>query len=93
MRDIGKFLMIAGVVAAVVLRYTARTLAHGMLGSTAIFLAFFAFNKAAHLNYYWLAEALLLLALLLAVAESHASVLNHRGTKGTKDAPTAGQRW
>jgi hypothetical protein len=41
-----------------------------MLAVAAVLLAFFAFNKAAHLNYYWLAGAVLALATLLAAGEA-----------------------
>jgi hypothetical protein len=63
----------AAVVAAVVLRYGVPGLANATMGSAAIFLAFFAFNKAAHLNYYWLAAVLLALAVVIAAANAEGS--------------------
>lgn len=50
-------------------RSPVRSLARAVLGEAAVLLAFFAFNKAAHINYYWLVDALLALALLLSAAE------------------------
>jgi hypothetical protein len=41
-----------------------------LLGGAAIFLAFLVFNKAAHANYYWFADALLSLAIMTSAAES-----------------------
>lgn len=60
----------AGAAAWVVLRGPARGVSHAVLGGAAVLLAFFAFNKAAHLNYYWLAGALLALAVSTAAAQA-----------------------
>jgi hypothetical protein len=45
------------------------TLASAVLGTAAVFLAFFAFGKAGHVNYYWLTAGLLDFAVLAAIAE------------------------
>lgn len=59
----------AGVIAWLVIRQPARGLTQALLGGAAVLLAFFTFNKAAHLNYYWLAASVLALAILVAAAE------------------------
>jgi hypothetical protein len=63
-------------VAAAVIWLVARRapphLAGAALGGSAIFLAFFAFNKQAFLNYYWFAASLLALA-LATLPSNHAS--------------------
>ncbi len=51
-----------------------RSLSRLVLGTASIFLAFFVFNKAGHLNYYWLALGLLTSATLAAFAEQHHAV-------------------
>lgn len=61
----------AVVVIGLVVRRSEPGLAQAALGGAAIYLAFFAFNKAAHLNYYWLVETLLVLALVAAVGEGN----------------------
>src|SRR5262249_46282168 len=46
------------------------TVTDAALGGTAVFLAFFLFNKGAHLNYCWFTGALLPLAVIAAAGES-----------------------
>lgn len=65
---------ILGIIAAIVVTWlvvwrSKNGIGSALLGEAAILLAFFAFSKAAHLNYYWLANAILALALLASAAE------------------------
>lgn len=62
------FVAAAGTIAVLVLRQANR-LACVPLGAAATLLAFFLFNKAAHINYYWLADAVLAVAVILSSAE------------------------
>jgi hypothetical protein len=48
-------------------------MAPGILGTGATFLAFFMFNRAAPMNYYWLVATLFSLAVMVAFAESTAA--------------------
>jgi hypothetical protein len=61
---------IAFVAAAVVVGLAVRRAAPGReaIGGAAVFLAFFAFNKQAFLNYYWLVGTFLLLAVVSEMA-------------------------
>jgi len=59
----------AAVTATLVVWRQQAALSGAILGSAAVFLAFFAFGKAGHLNYYWLAVALIDFAVLAAIAE------------------------
>ncbi|HXG10956.1 MAG TPA: hypothetical protein VNK04_14445 [Gemmataceae bacterium] len=61
----------AAAVAGWLWRRGAPALAGVALGSAATILAFFVFNRAAHLNYYWLALMFLALAVITAAAEDH----------------------
>lgn len=63
--------MAAGLVVVLLVVRQVRCPSAAVLGITATLLTFFVFNKAAHVNYYWLTRSLLLLALVLAVAEEH----------------------
>lgn len=71
-------------VSALVMWRSDRTLTHSVLGAAAIYLAFFAFNKAAHMNYYWLVDALLAMAMVIAAAESTTSVKITAGNEGMR---------
>jgi hypothetical protein len=57
------FLAAAAAVLLVVLRGL-PSLTTQLLGGAAIFLAFFAFNKGAHINYYWFVGSLLPMAII-----------------------------
>jgi hypothetical protein len=46
-----------------------KPLAQLVLGGAAAYLAFIVFNKAAHMNYYWLVQGLLAGAVVLSAAE------------------------
>jgi hypothetical protein len=61
----------AGVVAWLVLRQKRLSLSERALGSAAILLGFFLFNKTAHMNYYWWAGSFLPLAAIAAAGESN----------------------
>jgi hypothetical protein len=54
----------AALVLAVAVRRARGGLGAAVLGGAAVFLAFFAFNKQAFFNYYWLAGSLLALGLV-----------------------------
>jgi hypothetical protein len=49
------------------------SMAPGILGTGATFLAFFMFNRAAPMNYYWLVATLFSVAVVVAFAESMAA--------------------
>jgi len=55
--------------AILVMGYSPKPLAQLVLGGAAAYLAFIAFNKAAHMNYYWLVQGLLAGAVILSAAE------------------------
>lgn len=54
------------------LRRPTKDLAGAVLGEAAILLAFFAFNKVGDINYYWLINAVLALAIVVSAAEPKA---------------------
>ena len=55
-----------------VIRRPTKDLATAVLGEAAILLAFFAFNKVGDMNYYWLINAVLALALVVSAAGQRA---------------------
>ena len=54
----------AAIVGLLLLHQAPLSISRCALGSSAIFLAFFVFNKQAFLNYYWLAGSFLPLAIM-----------------------------
>jgi len=62
------FLAAAAAALLVVLRGL-PSLTTQLLGSAAIFLAFFAFSKGAHINYYWFVGSLLPMAIIMSAGE------------------------
>lgn len=63
-------LLAAAAAACWVWRQGPAPVSQAVLGGAAIVLAFFVFNRAAHLNYYWLAQWLLALGVVTAAAEA-----------------------
>jgi hypothetical protein len=62
------------------------------LGSGAVILAFFAFNRAAHLNYYWLVLMFLALAVIASAAEEReATSLTSRRAPPASDRAATGR--
>jgi hypothetical protein len=69
----GLSLVTAGTVIVILVRRKTWLLSQAALANSAILLLFFVFNKAAHLNYYWLAAAFLAWAIILAAGECSAA--------------------
>lgn len=78
----------AAVTIAIVLCQRVRTMTHAALGAAVTYFAFFAFNKAAHMNYYWFVDSLLALTMITAAAESSKTVEAgvHPAEKGSLQA-------
>jgi hypothetical protein len=57
------------ITAILVMGQSPKPLGQLVLGGAAAYLAFIAFNKAAHMNYYWLVQGLLAGAVVLSAAE------------------------
>jgi len=72
----------AGLVAAYAVRSRQGRPGEDALGAAAMYLAFFAFNKQASLNYYWLVGAFLLLAAGAAMAGSPSGASPSRSAGG-----------
>jgi hypothetical protein len=62
-----------------VLRRPTKDLASAVLGEGAILLAFFAFNKVGDMNYYWLINAVLALAIVVSAAEARSPETTAQG--------------
>lgn len=79
----------AGVVAAWVMWRGTQRLSGTAVGAAAICLAFFLFNKGAFLNYYWLTEAFLALAVPLIAGECARASANDRRPAAVPRASSA----
>jgi hypothetical protein len=61
---------LAAAITLLIVRRARPSITDAALGGAAVFLSFFLFNKAGHMNYYWFAGSLLPIAVIVSAGES-----------------------